>query len=247
MNEGLKVSESNESSHSKRRSARSIRLIRAPCCCIASIEKAVVPCFPIFFISTISSILKKELATKIMGCCWNRWLEYPTLGLLDPLEYFVTVNHSSLWQRHVAWAKPKGEELRYLYSSQYSSNMILLSLLLGIQINVFFNSAPEMVDLRHQLQKSNPFETETAAGLSIFASLEFWIGFVLLANICVTIMGILATFTTWSMISAISDRNAHCLLRSTMGQYVTSLPPRLVVASVYFFLLWLYWMLPIPP
>ncbi|KAL3938563.1 MAG: hypothetical protein SGARI_001694, partial [Bacillariaceae sp.] len=51
-------------------------------------------------------------------------------------------------------------------------------------------------------------------------------------------MGILATFTTWSMISAISDQNAHCLLRSSMGQYVTTLSPRLVVTSVYLFLLW---------
>jgi hypothetical protein len=33
-------------------------------------------------------------------------LGYPTLSLLNPFEYFVTVNHSGLWQRHVAWAKP---------------------------------------------------------------------------------------------------------------------------------------------
>ena len=34
------------------------------------------------------------------------------LGLLGPMEYFVTVDHSVLWQKHVAWAKPRGEKLR---------------------------------------------------------------------------------------------------------------------------------------
>ena len=120
--------------------------------------------------------------------------------------------------------------------------MVLLSLLLGIQINVFFNSSPEMVQLRHTLQSKSILSFEVTDNSlhshSIFGSLQFWIGFLLLMNICMTIMGILATFTTWSMISAISDRNAHCLLRSSMGQYVTTLSPRLVVSSVYLFLLW---------
>jgi hypothetical protein len=137
-----------------------------------------------------------------------------------------------------------GKELRTYISSQYSTNMVLLSLLLGIQINVFFNSSPEMDDLRRVLQSKNILiSTEENInslqhGDSIFRSLQFWIGFLLLMNICMTIMGILATFTTWSMISAISDRNAHCLLRSSMGQYVTTLSPRLVVSSVYLFLSW---------
>jgi hypothetical protein len=41
------------------------------------------------------------------------------------------------------------------------------------------------------------------------------------------------------MISAISDNNTHALLRSSIGQYVISMPPRLVVASLYLFMLWL--------
>jgi hypothetical protein len=127
--------------------------------------------------------------------------------------------------------------------------MVLLSLLLGIQNNVFFNSSPEIVDLRQiltthchlhttNLSDNDATLTFDVSHNSVFSSLKFWIGFLMLLNICVTIMGIIATFTTWSMISAISDRNAHCLLRSSMGQYVTTLSPRLVVASVYLFLLW---------
>ena len=170
------------------------------------------------------------------------------------MEYLITVNYTSLWQRHVAWAKPKGQELKTYISSQYSTNMVLLSLLLGIQINIFFSSSPELIELRKTLllpssSSSSPSSTTTDDNqqqyhswswehhFNIYYSLKFWIGFLLLLNICVTIMGILATFTTWSMISAISDRNAHCLIRSTIGQYVTTLPPRLVVASVYIFLL----------
>lgn len=127
--------------------------------------------------------------------------------------------------------------------------MVLLSLLLGIQNNIFFNSAPEMVDLRQTLATHcnihlllwNSTDMEVTIDnppLSVFSSLKFWIGFLMLLNICITLMGILATFATWSMISAISDRNAHCLLRSSVGQYVTTLSPRLVVASVYLFLSW---------
>ena len=41
------------------------------------------------------------------------------------------------------------------------------------------------------------------------------------------------------MISAISDNNTHALLRSSIGQYVISLPPRLVVGALYLFMLWL--------
>ena len=151
------------------------------------------------------------------------------------------MNHTSLWQRHIAWAKPKGHELKAYISSQYSTNMVLLSLLLGIQINIFFSSSPELVDLRKNYLSNDAISQQQKQHFwehfEIYLSLRFWIGFLLILNICVTTLGILATFTTWSMISAISDRNAHCLIRSTIGQYVTTLPPRLVVASVYVFLL----------
>ena len=36
-------------------------------------------------------------------------------------------------------------------SSQYSSRMVLLSLLLATEMSVFFNSSPELVNLRNQL------------------------------------------------------------------------------------------------
>ena len=41
------------------------------------------------------------------------------------------------------------------------------------------------------------------------------------------------------MVSSIGDKNAHCLLRSSIGQLVTSLPANYVVLSLYLFLIWL--------
>jgi hypothetical protein len=154
----------------------------------------------------------------------------PSLGLLHPLEFFVSVNHSALWQKHVSWAMRDGKDLRQYITSRYATNMVLLSLLLGAEISVFFNSSHELTELRNLLGTTSP---------PPYASIKFWIGLVLLLDICVTVMGLVATFTLWGMISAVSDGNAHCLLRSSLGEYVISLPPRLVVASLYLFLFWI--------
>ena len=178
-----------------------------------------------------------------------------TLGLLlSPWEYLVTINHSSLWQKHVAWAKPDGAHLKQYITGHYSSNMVLLSLLLTACINVFFNSSQELATMRRALGGTTGWHIPhnhnngTAASNLLFHSfpfpsfqlppLIFWIGLILVLDIFVTLMGIIATFTLWCMIAAISDSNAHCLLRSRLGQYCMSLPPRLVVASWYIFLVW---------
>eukprot|EP00934_Nitzschia_sp_Nitz4_P007123 Nitzschia sp. Nitz4//scaffold56_size114212//102121//103845//NITZ4_003969-RA/size114212-processed-gene-0.39-mRNA-1//-1//CDS//3329554763//7113//frame0 len=150
------------------------------------------------------------------------------LGLISPFEYFITVDHSVLWQRHVSWAKPRGEDLRLYVTQRFASNMIVLSLMLGAQINVFFNSSAELTEMRRIL------------GAEIYGSLKFWIGIVISLDACVTIMALVSTFILWGMISAISDTNTHALLRSSIGQYVISMPPRFVVAALYLFIMWLF-------
>ena len=180
------------------------------------------------------------------------------LGLLSFKEYFVPVDHSVLWQRHVAWAKPKGEDLRQYVTQSFASNMIVLSLMLGFQINVFFNSATELHDMR------------TLLGSEKYGELKYWVGIFIILDAIVTIMALIATFTLWQMISSISDANTHALLRSSIGLYVSkfvtfircrsiatiyllayvvfnvlvSLPPRFVVAALYLFISWLtlFWM-----
>jgi hypothetical protein len=154
--------------------------------------------------------------------------------LATPWEYLVTIDQSALWQTHINWAKSNGKDLKAYVSSQYSSRMVLLSLLLATETSVFFSASPTLSDLRQTLNIWDE-QNDTAAKKGI---LPFWIGFFLLLNICVTISGILATFSTWNVVAAISDANAHCLLRSSLGQYTTTLSPRLVVASLYLFFWW---------
>ena len=222
-----------------------------------------------------------------------------SLSLLQfPYDYLVTVNHSSLWQKHVAWSKLSGKELKQYITQCYSSYLVLLTLMLATTTSTFFNSSPEIQQVRqhlllqqqqqHQEEQtqqysqqqgqqeqhlSNDYATSTTAGGGVIThillyDLKFWIGMVLVLNIVVTLLGLLVTTTTWGMISSLGDEhdrdehiiiddddddhiigrrnkntshhnnNAHCLIRSTTGSYVTSLPPRFVVASLYLCLLW---------
>jgi hypothetical protein len=56
------------------------------------------------------------------------------LGLLEPSEYFITVDNSALWQKHISWAKSKGEDLRSHITQRYASSMVFLSCLLAAQV-----------------------------------------------------------------------------------------------------------------
>ena len=105
--------------------------------------------------------------------------------------------------------------------------MVFLSLLLGTDMSVLMNSSSLSTDVRQALMTEEYF------------SLKFYIGLVLALACCVTVVGLVATYTAWSMISAISDANCNTMLRSSMGQYVTAMPSRFVVSSLYLFLVWL--------
>ena len=113
------------------------------------------------------------------------------LGLLNPSEYFITVDHSVLWQRHIAWSKPRGEDLRQYVTQRYASNMVFLSCLLACMINVFFNSSDALTDMRSLLY------------LQSHGTLRYWIGVCIISNICVTIVALVSTFTLWGMVSSI--------------------------------------------
>jgi hypothetical protein len=149
------------------------------------------------------------------------------LGLLHFHDAFVTVDNTHLWRSHIAWAKPKGKEIKDYTTQRFATNMVFLSLLLGADMNVLFNSAALGADIRSAMMEAN------------YGSLRFYIGCTLLMGAIIAVLGLVTTFTAWGMISAISDSNSHCLLRSSMGQYVTSLPSRFVLAALYLFLLWL--------
>ena len=155
----------------------------------------------------------------------DTWLSL--LGLLHPSEFLVTVDQKHIWRKHVAWSKPDGKDLRNYTTQRFSSNMVFLSLILAAEINVLFNSSMITTDIRTQMINGN------------YSSVKLWIGFVILLSACVTVIALVSTFTAWGMVSSIGDKNAHCLLRSSIGQLVTSLPSNYVVASLYLFLTWL--------
>ncbi len=59
---------------------------------------------------------------------------FSLLGLLEPSEYFITVDHSALWHKHISWAKSGGADLRSYITQRYASSMVFLSCLLAAQV-----------------------------------------------------------------------------------------------------------------
>lgn len=150
------------------------------------------------------------------------------LSLLKPREYFITVDNFSIWRRHLAWAmEGEGSDLRGYMVQRYSSSMVFMSLLLGAALSVLFNSNMVMTEIRKDMRENK------------CGSLSFWTGFTMLVSVILTILSIISTFTAWGMVNAISDANAHAVLRSSIGLYVAELPGRFIVASIYCFLIWI--------
>jgi hypothetical protein len=104
--------------------------------------------------------------------------------------------------------------------------MVFMSLLLGAELNVLFNSAAVTTDMRKNL-----FDERVR-------TVEFWAGMTILVSVILTILSLISIFTAWGMVSSVSDANAHCILRSSIGQYVAQLPGRFIVTAIYSFLTW---------
>uniref|UniRef100_A0A7S4UN13 Uncharacterized protein n=1 Tax=Ditylum brightwellii TaxID=49249 RepID=A0A7S4UN13_9STRA len=153
------------------------------------------------------------------------WLS--PLRLLSFHEYIFTVDHSSLWRQHLAWAKENGADLRNHLTQRFASSMVFMSLILSSQLMVLFNSNHLTTTMR----------TRMMAGQ--YDDYLYWVGVVITVSVFLTFFTLISNFTAWGMVSAISDNNAHCLLRSSIGLYVTQLPSRLVTLSIYCFLLWI--------
>jgi hypothetical protein len=60
------------------------------------------------------------------------WLSL--LVLLKFREFFITVDHFSIWRRHLAWANDDGKDLRTYMTQRYASNMVFMSLLLSTEL-----------------------------------------------------------------------------------------------------------------
>ena len=120
-----------------------------------------------------------------------------------------------------------GKELREYMTQRYASSMIFMSLLLSTELSVLFNSAGVTTQVRKNLMADN------------YGSLSFWAGIAIIVSSVLSILSLISIFTAWAMVSSVSEANAHCIFRSSIGQYVAELPGRFIVGSIYSFLLWL--------
>jgi hypothetical protein len=161
---------------------------------------------------------RRDFSTKT----WTSLLE-----LLKLREYIVTVDHFSIWRRHLAWAMENGKDLREYMTQRYASSMVFMSLLLSIELGVLFNSAGVTTDVRHALLEER------------HTSVAFWAGMSIILSAILTLLSLISTFTAWTMVSSVSEENAHCIFRSSIGQYCAELPGRFIVSSIYSFLAWL--------
>ncbi len=153
----------------------------------------------------------------------NTW--WSLLVLLKVREYFVTVDNFSIWRRHIAWAMEDGKDLRAYMTQRYGSSMVVMSLLLSTELAILFNSAPVTTHVREALREGRHL------------SISFWAGFMIMTSSILTILSLIALFTAWGMVNSIDEVNTHCIFRSSIGQYAAELPGRLIVCSIYSFLI----------
>jgi hypothetical protein len=147
------------------------------------------------------------------------------LVLLKAREFFVTVDNFSLWRRHLAWAMESGKDMRGYMTQRYASNMVFMSLLLSTELGVLFNSATVTSDVRLQLREGH------------HDTVSFWAGMMIIISALLTLLSLISTFTAWAMVNAVDEINAHCIFRSSIGQYAAELPGRLIICSIYSFLI----------
>mmetsp|Transcript_37024 Transcript_37024/g.81126 ORF Transcript_37024/g.81126 Transcript_37024/m.81126 type:complete len:580 (+) Transcript_37024:378-2117(+) len=112
-------------------------------------------------------------------------------------------------------------------TQRFASSMVFMSLLLSAELGVLFNSSRITTEMR------------TAMMNQAHTDLKFYIGVLVVLSVFLTLFTLIATFCAWGMVSAVSNCNAHCVLRSSIGQYVAQLPSRLLVSSVYCFIIWM--------
>mmetsp|Transcript_34239 Transcript_34239/g.49725 ORF Transcript_34239/g.49725 Transcript_34239/m.49725 type:complete len:352 (-) Transcript_34239:558-1613(-) len=176
------------------------------------------------------------------------------LSILDfPKEMFMSIDNFPIWREHIVYCVSDGKRVREIMTQRFSSNMVFLSLLLSVEVGVLFSPSDICTAIRCSMNNhctNRPiaghlgYETddEIAGHLAYETDDEILtstIGIVLVCNVVVTMIGILATFTAWGLLSAVGDDNTHFIVRSSVGLFATQLPSRLLISSLYMFLCWM--------
>jgi len=116
--------------------------------------------------------------------------------------------------------------------------MVFMSLLLGAALATLFSPSKPAQMFREALAENR------------YRTIYFWAGIFLCISIGMTLSTLLANFTAWAIIGAVHSANSHAVLRSSIGLYAAQLPARMVVLSIYCFVIWvvlfLFELLPVP-
>jgi len=147
--------------------------------------------------------------------------------LLRWREFVITVDNFHDWREHLVWGKKDGDVARDYIIQRFSSNMVFLSLLLSTEIGVLFSPSKPGQAVRDAIQSDMKYDP------------KFWVGIFLIFDVITTLLAILSSFSAWAIISSLSGSNAQCIIRSTVGMYACVLPSRLLIASLYLFLIWI--------
>ena len=152
---------------------------------------------------------------------------YQLMRLPNFSEFFVSVDHHTIWRRHLAWSLKDGDNLRAVITARFASNLVFMSLLLGTEIGVLFSPSKPADAFRAAMKKGD------------YSDVNFWAAIVLCVSIGTTLSSLVANFTAWAIVGSVSPQNAHAIIRSSVGLQATQLPARLVITSIYLFAGWL--------
>ena len=162
---------------------------------------------------------------------------FPNVRLVSCADFFITTNLTSKWRRHVV-RYYSDTALQDLVMGRYTPTLLVLSLLLDIEIQIFFSPSELVTSVRHALMAHNG--TGSANGdedknFTTFLSLRRLAGLILMASIVITFAALLANYTAMGVFETVHPVNAAIIYRSDVGLYAVQLPARLTVLALYLF------------
>lgn len=97
-----------------------------------------------------------------------------------------------------------GSSVKKYVTDSFSSAMVFMSLLLTTQVNIILQPNAVMSSVSNSLYEEKIW------------SAEFWVGMILMVDMFTTLLGLLAIFSSWRLLSTISESNSRTILRSGM-------------------------------
>jgi hypothetical protein len=140
-------------------------------------------------------------------------------------DFFMGVDWI-LFLEHVAWTK-SGKDIKAYATRTFAAATILLSVLVGIQLLFLFSSSSELGS-----------SARDALLTSDYTNPLYYMGLLCILSSLLTGLSIGTTVTFWKLIDAVSDNNAYCMLRSSMGQFVWGVVDRLIRTALVLFFAW---------